>query len=223
MREGCPNYEVMVFQPRTFPTPYLGSVSYCYYLIYPFRPTFFFSRFLDHYFPSLSYLLPICSCYSLKPSKFPPAPFLLSRCEAPSTWTPTAPSVCQPLLLVPAPHAACLRLLPFPFWFAPPFSDLGLHPGTCRPLVGFSLHRYLRVSVSLTLPTRVLLQILASSGFCFLVGWLFAKRLEAKAPPLPGSRAPWSSPPNTWPCRRRSAPPPPHPPTHPLPITPLLL
>ena len=40
IREVCPNYELVEFQPRTFTTPYLGSVAYCYvaYLLYPPYP-----------------------------------------------------------------------------------------------------------------------------------------------------------------------------------------
>ena len=69
---------------------------------------------------------------------------------------------------------------------------------------GFSRSGSLLISVSLPHPPRVPLQLLASSSFGVLVGWIFTKKRSAKAPPLPDSHAPWSSPPATWPCRRRS-------------------
>ena len=69
---------------------------------------------------------------------------------------------------------------------------------------GFARHGFLRVSVSLPCPSWVVLRILASSGFGVCVGWLFTKRQGAKAPLLPGSRAPWYYPLNTCPCRHRS-------------------
>ena len=85
MREGCPNYEVVVFQPRTFHTSHLGSAAYCYYLIYPFCAPFFFSRFLDFSFSPLSYLLPIFSRSYFNTSEFSSPPHLISCCEAPIT------------------------------------------------------------------------------------------------------------------------------------------
>ena len=86
---------------------------------------------------------------------------------------------------------------------------------------GFSCRGSLRVSVSMPLPPLVLLQFFASSGFGVLFGCLFAKRQAAKAPPLPRSRAPWSSPPATWPFRRRSVYPPPSLPLLPPHLSPL--
>ena len=42
VREVCPNYEVVVFQPLTLTTPDLASVAYCYiaYLLNPPHPLF---------------------------------------------------------------------------------------------------------------------------------------------------------------------------------------
>ena len=40
--EGCPNYEVVVFQPCTFPTWHLGFVVYCQYFIYLSARTFYY-------------------------------------------------------------------------------------------------------------------------------------------------------------------------------------
>ena len=48
-----------------------------------------------------------------------------------------------------------------------------------------------------------------------LLDGFFAKRQEAKAPTLIGSRAPWYSPSSTWPCQFRSGNPNPLPPPYP--------
>ena len=103
----CPNYEGVVFQPRIFPTPHLVSVAYCYSLIYPFCPTFFLYRFLYCYFPRISYLLPICSRSSLKPSQFHPLPTSSPGAKfCPPVHRPHPPptSFCRSSLR-PAPHA----------------------------------------------------------------------------------------------------------------------
>ena len=126
----------MELKPQTLTTPYLGSVDYCYSLVYPFCPAFFFSRFLDRYFTPLSYLLPLRICSSLKPFQFSPAPHLLSRCEFPPTWMSPAPAARQPPPLIPVPSVVCLHLLPLLCRFVPPFSALGLYPGPCWPLGG---------------------------------------------------------------------------------------
>ena len=117
---------------------------------------------------------------------------LLSRCEAPPTQTLPIPATNQTLPLVPAPRAVCLRLPPFPVTFCSPLCRLLTVPMFLWTPGGFSRHRSLHASVSLPLPPRVLLQIMALSGTWFLVWWLFAQGKEARAPSLPGSRAPWS-------------------------------
>ena len=127
------------FQPCTLTTLDLGPVAYCYSLVYPFRPTIFFSHFIDRSFPPLSYLLPIRSRSYLKPTKFSTAPHLLSRRKAPPPGILTASAARQPLPLIPAPCVACLHLLPFPCRFDPPFAALNLHPGTCKPPGGSSV------------------------------------------------------------------------------------
>ena len=38
VREVCPEYDMVEFQPRTLTLPYLGSVAFHYILIYPLRP-----------------------------------------------------------------------------------------------------------------------------------------------------------------------------------------
>ena len=40
VREVCPNFEVVGFQPRTLNTPDLGSFAYSYFLLYPSTPIF---------------------------------------------------------------------------------------------------------------------------------------------------------------------------------------
>ena len=83
-----------------------------------------------------------------------------------------------------------------------------VHSPLCRPCTaprslsaprGFNHLESLHIYVSLPCPTRFILRILVSSSFGVHVKWIFAKRLEEKAPTLPGSRAPWSYPPATWP------------------------
>ena len=99
-------------------------------------PHLFLIPFSGSFFPPISYLLPIRSRSSLKPSQFSPVPSLLSRCKAPPTWTLPAPATRQTLPLVPVSCVMCLHLLPFPCQFDPPFAAVGLHPGSCRPLGG---------------------------------------------------------------------------------------
>ena len=96
-------------------------------------PNIFLLPLSQLFFTPLSYLLPIRSRFSLKPSQFSPTTHLLSRCKAPRTWTSPAPAAHQPLSLVPVPRAACLHILPFLCLFAPPFAALSLHPGPCWP------------------------------------------------------------------------------------------
>ena len=99
-------------------------------------PHIFLLLFYGSLFTPLSQLFLILSRSYLKTSEFLSAPRLISRCKTPPTWTLLAPTACQPPPLVPAPHDACLRLLMFPCWISPPFADLGLNPGPCRPLGG---------------------------------------------------------------------------------------
>ena len=82
------------FQPWTLTTPDLGSVAYCYSLVYPFRPTFLFSCFMDLSFLPLFYLLPVCSLSTLNPSQFLTPTHLLPWCRAPPSWTSPASTAC---------------------------------------------------------------------------------------------------------------------------------
>ena len=124
---------------------------------------------------------------------FAPDFHLLSFRESPPTWTSPAPATRQPPPLVSVPHAACLHLLPFTVTVHPPFAALGLLPGTCQPLGGSSVTGTSVSFVPPLHPSCVLLCILASSGSWFLVGWIFAQGIEARAPPLPGTQVPWTS------------------------------
>ena len=122
-------------------------------------------------------------------------PHLLSRYKVLSTFTLTAPAACKPPSLVPAPRAMCLRLLQVICCYVPPLFRSWPAPRSLSSPGVLARRGSLCISMSLLRPPLFLLQILASSGFDVRVGWLFAKRREAKAPPLPGSCAPWSSPP----------------------------
>ena len=71
----------------------------------------------------------------------------------PSTWTSPAPASRQYPPLVPAPRAACLRLLPCPACAPPPISALGLISGICQLLGGLACRGSLRIYVPLPSPT----------------------------------------------------------------------
>ena len=62
-----------------------------------------------------------------------------------------------------------------------------------NPWGEFPHHGSLRVSVSLPLPPPGLLLIFASSCPWSICWWIFTEMREARAPPLPGSCASWSS------------------------------
>ena len=193
---------MVVFQPRTLATLHLGSRCLALHFNLALMPQLFILSFLDRLFPLFPTASPPAAVYRQHPL-VSPAPHLLSRCEALPTWASSATATRQPLFLVPAPCTACLRLLPFP---VPVRSPLCRPRPELRSLLspgGFSRRGFLHVSVSLPRPPQVLLRILASSDFGIGVGWLFAKRREDKAPPLPGSCFPWSSTPTTWPSAPR--------------------
>ena len=79
VREVCPNYDVVVFQPRTLTTPHLGSRRLKLNINIALLPHIFLLSFMDHLFPTLSYRLPIHSRSLSKPSRFtcPPPPLLV--------------------------------------------------------------------------------------------------------------------------------------------------
>ena len=152
VHEGCPNYEVVLFQPRTFPTLHLVSAAYCYSLIYSFCPTFFFSCFLDFFFP-LSYLFPICSRSYFNTSEFSTPPHLIFCCESPTMLM--LPAARYQTVSTACPCAACLRPMPLQWWCAIPFDALSLHPGPYQP-IGDSL---------VTDPPRLCVTALSSPSF----------------------------------------------------------
>ena len=96
--------------------------------------------------------------------------------------------------LQPAPCACVFRRS---YDCAPPLCHPWSAPRSLSSPGGVARHRSFRASMSLPLLPLVLLRILALSGFGVHVGWIFVKRREAKAPPLPSSHAPWSLPPAT--------------------------
>ena len=118
-----------------------GSRLRCFLLIFSLylTPHRFLIPFSGSFFPPLSYLLPIRSRSSLKPSQFSPVPHLLSRCKAPPTWMLPAPATRHPSPLFRVPCVAWLHLLPFLCQFDPPFVAVGLHSGPCRPLGGLPI------------------------------------------------------------------------------------
>ena len=120
--------------------------------------------------------------------------------------------------LRPVPRATCLLPLFCPASVSPPLAALVLCPGPCRSLGG---------RLPLVPPSPLCPRLYPSPCelfslvmfWCLVVfpsGGLFrVRREQARAPPLPDSLSPKSSPsPNKWPCRRRSGYPatPPHPP-----------
>ena len=104
--------------------------------------------------PPLSYRLPIRSRSSPEPSRFSPAPHLLSRCKAPPTWKYTTPITRQPPPLFPAPRPACLVQLPFPVTVRSPLLRPWPAPRSLSDPGGFARCESLRASVFLTFPTQ---------------------------------------------------------------------
>ena len=151
VRELCPNYEVVEFHPRTLTTPDLGSIAYCYTIIYPFRPTFFFSIFLDHSVPPLPTPSPSISIHPRIPFDFHPLP-TSSPSAKPPTWASPEPTTHQPLPLFPAPRAVCLCLFPFPVAVRSPLCIPQPAPRSLPAPGGFAPRGSLRASVSLPRP-----------------------------------------------------------------------
>ena len=121
------------FQPQRLTTTDLGSVAYCYSLIYPFRPNSSFSCFLDCSFTPLSYLIPIHSRPSLKTPKIHPLPTSSPGAKHRPPGRSLNPPPASLRCLYLRPRAVCLRLLTFMFRFAPPFADLSLQPVPVGP------------------------------------------------------------------------------------------
>ena len=104
-----------------WPLQNLGSVAMLNTLFYPSRPTC-----LSRLCIVLGSLLhptapPISSCLPSPHLSVAPAPHILSRCVAPSTWTLSSPATLQLPPIVSAPRTACLSLLSLPRPFSPRF------------------------------------------------------------------------------------------------------
>ena len=161
---------------KSIPLPHLSPLSFSGSFVYP--------SFLPPPHPQL---------FIFRALSFTAAPHLFSRCKAPPTWTLPAPATRQPPPLVPATYAAGLHLPPFPVSVLSPLCRPRPAPRSLSSPGGFTCCRSLRASVSLNLPPRVLLGILKFPGHWFLVRWLIGQGRDARAPPLPGNRKPWSS------------------------------
>ena len=151
--------------------------------------------FLDCSVP-YSILLPPCHqpFIVVALSLFAPAPNLLYWREAPPTSTSPAPATCHPPPFVSAPCTACLILPLFPVFLCPTISTVILCPSPCQPLVGLPVAVPSVSPVPPPRPPWVVLWILAYSGSYFLFGLIFAQVRESRAPPLPVSLLPWTSP-----------------------------
>ena len=116
-----------------------------------------------------------------------------------------AQSTRRPLLLIPAPRAACLCLPPFPVLFSSPLFHPRPSPGSLSSPGEFSCRGSICASVSLSRPPWFLLWILELSGPWDCCQVVFCENLRGR-----GASTPWQlralvlAPPATWPCRRRS-------------------
>ena len=165
---------MLVFHPQTGTAPYLRSVAnfktfilaLMIHLSQPFLCIFLL--------PPLSYRLPVSRCSSYYHLYLAPAPHLLYWHKTPPTWTSSPPVTRQPPPLISAPHAACLHLLLFPASVFPPFSYIGMHPGTFHTL---------EVLLSRVPPSPFFLCISSLSSaltpgifwFLFFFGWMFSR------------------------------------------------
>ena len=205
VREVCPNYDLVVFQPRTVNLPHIGSVAYCYTFKLGLPHQRFLHRFPNRYFPSsvLSPPHPYPFIVEALPlfTRFPPP---LPVWSAP-TWALPIPTNRQPPLLVPTPHSACLHLSPFPVMVRSPLFRPWPAPKYMSSPGGFNGCGSPHACVYLPLPPWVLLLILASSG-PWSRCWV---DLKARAR-VQGASTPWHScalvlaPPAIWKCWHRS-------------------
>ena len=191
---GVPTSDMDHSGPRTHRLLLLFNLALLPHLfLLPFSGFFFYPYLLTttHFYPFLFEALSMFTCST--------PPILVRRAahlDTAHTRHPLASAACpcalhRMLASTAVPMLVC----------SPP-----LLPSACNqvPVVPWGVFPS-RVPPRLCIPafpTWVLLQILASSGFGVRFGWIFTKRREAKAPPLPVSRAPWSLPPATWPLWR---------------------
>ena len=155
--------------------------------IYPVRPTCL-SRFMGHTISSSSYRPPISRIQHRVTTLFiSPTPHILSRHGKSSTWTLPPPSTRRPLTLVSAPLVVCLLLPLCPASVRPP-----LPPSACSQVPVGTWGVFFRWSLRLlcvpaSLPSRMILPLLSSSGVWFLLGWNFS-RAKARGT---GASTPW--------------------------------
>ena len=192
VREVCPNYEVVVFRPRTVTPPQLGSVEIVTLKLS--LPPHLFLLFVWVFLLSPhSYCSPICSRSSSNSSLVctrspPPLPERsAAHLDVNCTRHPPASAACLCALHHVPVSATVTVTVRSPILCPWPTHRSMLAPG------GISRRGYLRASVPPPCPPRVLLQILALSGPRSLVGWIFAGGQEARTPPLSGSLSPWPS------------------------------
>ena len=170
---GIPTSRSYPYTPRLWRAFYIFNSS-------PSAPTFSSTFFVIICFP----LFPTASLYVAVPHQSPLVFHLLptyypgAKLRLPGRIPPLTPASLRRSSLLPAPHA----------WFSfrflwrwdPPFSVLGLHPGPCQTLgVSPVASPSAPLCSWLSLP-KVPLQILASSGPWFLIGWLFVRGRESR-------------------------------------------
>ena len=128
-------------------------------------------------FPPPSYRPPIIIPSSSQHLSVTTSSHLLSRRVALSTWTSPTPATRHLTPLVSAPRAVFIYLLLFPRPLSPPLPPSACTQVPVRPW-GFSHHRSIRASVTLTLPPCVLHSFSEYSGSwsLFLLGVHFRAR-----------------------------------------------
>ena len=82
VREVCPNYDVVVFQPRTLTTPHLGCLRLTSHFNLAILPHIFLLSFMDHLPPPFPTASPPAAVHFSKLSRFtqstPPLPAQIS-------------------------------------------------------------------------------------------------------------------------------------------------
>ena len=74
VREECPNYEVVVFQPQTVTPTQLGSVAYCYIFKLGISPHLFLTLSVSLFYLLLSTASPSVAVHLLRPLFFTRSP-----------------------------------------------------------------------------------------------------------------------------------------------------
>ena len=199
VHEVCPNYDVVMFQPRTETPPHLGSVASVTNLIQPSCPTCFYhfsgSSFsllypISHLSAAVHRRSPLSVCCTRSPPSLPEQSTTHLDAARTRHLPDSADSICvqrrvtvydaitrdcsAPPPPPPLPPLACTQVHVIPRGVCPlRFPTSPLFPHLVLPECS---------SESLHLP------VLSLSA-----GWIFAQGREARAPPLPGSCSPWPS------------------------------